>query len=279
MRSIVLFGLVLAGMNLCFFEALDRLPLGSPSPSSSPARSRSRCSARAAGPTCSGRCSRPRGSSCFAPDIGDGLDAVGVAFAFARGVLLGALHPALGPGRPRARRARRPVVGDGHRRRGPDPRRDRRRRRRAARPGAARGRARRRAAQLGDPLRRPSCMALRRLRPSTFGVLLSLEPAVAALVGAIALDQALAGRELLAILLVVAASAGALRTAPGQRSGWPEARSRGTRAPGRAGTSGRLGLARASARRARRWSRACCSRRAGGGSGRRARRRSPSSSS
>ncbi len=46
-------------------------------------------------------------------------------------------------------------------------------------------------------------------------MLLSLEPAVAALVGAIALDQALAGRELLAIALVVVASAGALRTARG----------------------------------------------------------------
>jgi inner membrane transporter RhtA len=53
---------------------------------------------------------------------------------------------------------------------------------------------------------------LRRLPASTFGVLLSLEPAAAALIGAIALDQALAGRELLAIALVVAASAGALRT-------------------------------------------------------------------
>ena len=57
--------------------------------------------------------------------------------------------------------------------------------------------------------------ALRRLSAGTFGVLLSLEPAMAALVGAIALDQALAGRELLAIALVVVASAGALRTARG----------------------------------------------------------------
>ena len=41
-------------------------------------------------------------------------------------------------------------------------------------------------------------------------MLLSLEPAVAALVGLIVLDQHLLGREVVAIALVVAASAGAL---------------------------------------------------------------------
>ena len=56
--------------------------------------------------------------------------------------------------------------------------------------------------------------ALRRLPASTFGVLLSLEPAVAAGIGAVALSQGLAGREALAIALVVVASAGALRTGP-----------------------------------------------------------------
>ena len=55
--------------------------------------------------------------------------------------------------------------------------------------------------------------ALRRLPAKTVGVLLSLEPAVAAAIGAVALDQALAGRELLAIALVVIASAGALSSA------------------------------------------------------------------
>jgi len=58
--------------------------------------------------------------------------------------------------------------------------------------------------------------ALRRLPSNVVGVLLSLEPAAAALIGTIALDQALAGREILAIALVVIASAGALREAPEQ---------------------------------------------------------------
>ena len=52
--------------------------------------------------------------------------------------------------------------------------------------------------------------ALRRLPARTFGVLMSLEPAVAVMVGLIFLDQGLAGREIAAIALVVAASAGAL---------------------------------------------------------------------
>jgi inner membrane transporter RhtA len=44
-------------------------------------------------------------------------------------------------------------------------------------------------------------------------VLMSLEPAVAALAGFVVLGEGLAGRELAAILLVVAASAGAARGA------------------------------------------------------------------
>jgi inner membrane transporter RhtA len=55
--------------------------------------------------------------------------------------------------------------------------------------------------------------ALRRLPARTFGVLMSLEPAVAVLVGLIFLDQGLAGQETVAIALVVAASAGALGSA------------------------------------------------------------------
>ena len=51
--------------------------------------------------------------------------------------------------------------------------------------------------------------ALRRLPAAVFGVLMSLEPAVAALAGWVVLEQALGARELLAIALVVAASAGA----------------------------------------------------------------------
>jgi inner membrane transporter RhtA len=53
--------------------------------------------------------------------------------------------------------------------------------------------------------------ALRRMPEGVFGVLMSVEPAMAALAGLIVLDEALASRELVAIVLVVAASAGALR--------------------------------------------------------------------
>jgi inner membrane transporter RhtA len=50
--------------------------------------------------------------------------------------------------------------------------------------------------------------ALRRLPEAVFGVLMSLDPAVAALVGFVALGQDLGPRELLAIAMVVVASAG-----------------------------------------------------------------------
>ncbi|MFN8215266.1 MAG: EamA family transporter [Solirubrobacterales bacterium] len=55
--------------------------------------------------------------------------------------------------------------------------------------------------------------ALRRLPHAVFGVLMSLEPAVAALVGLIFLSQDLSALEVLGIALVVLASAGALRSA------------------------------------------------------------------
>lgn len=54
--------------------------------------------------------------------------------------------------------------------------------------------------------------ALRRLPNAVFGVMMSLEPAVAALVGFFALSQGLGATEVVAIALVVAASAGALRS-------------------------------------------------------------------
>lgn len=55
--------------------------------------------------------------------------------------------------------------------------------------------------------------ALRRLPRAVFGVLMSLEPAVAAAIGFLALSQGLDAIEVLAIGLVVIASAGALRSA------------------------------------------------------------------
>jgi len=51
--------------------------------------------------------------------------------------------------------------------------------------------------------------ALRRLPESVFGVLMSLDPAVAAVVGVVLLNQVLGARDVLAIAMVVVASAGA----------------------------------------------------------------------
>ncbi len=51
--------------------------------------------------------------------------------------------------------------------------------------------------------------ALRQLSAATFGILLSLEPAVAAFAGAVALGQVPTAVEAVAIILVIAASAGA----------------------------------------------------------------------
>jgi inner membrane transporter RhtA len=55
--------------------------------------------------------------------------------------------------------------------------------------------------------------ALRRMPAGVFGVLMSLEPAMAATAGFVVLGQDLSGQELVAILLVVLASAGAARGA------------------------------------------------------------------
>jgi inner membrane transporter RhtA len=54
---------------------------------------------------------------------------------------------------------------------------------------------------------------LRRIPVRVFGVLMSLEPAIAALVGLVLLGEALGMREMAAIGLVVIASVGATRTA------------------------------------------------------------------
>lgn len=56
--------------------------------------------------------------------------------------------------------------------------------------------------------------ALRRLTPATAGVLFSVEPAIAALVGAIALDQGLAATQVVGVLAVVIAGTLVLRDVP-----------------------------------------------------------------
>ncbi|MFC8226816.1 DMT family transporter [Streptomyces sp. NPDC057287] len=55
-------------------------------------------------------------------------------------------------------------------------------------------------------------MALRRLPAPTFAVLMSLEPAIAATAGFLILDQALSATDALAIALVIGASIGAVRS-------------------------------------------------------------------
>ncbi|MFF7094261.1 DMT family transporter [Streptomyces rubradiris] len=59
-------------------------------------------------------------------------------------------------------------------------------------------------------------LALRRLPASTFAVLMSLEPAIAATAGFLILDQSLHPTEAAAIALVIAASIGAVRTQIGR---------------------------------------------------------------
>ncbi|MBS1676534.1 MAG: EamA family transporter [Actinobacteria bacterium] len=54
--------------------------------------------------------------------------------------------------------------------------------------------------------------ALRRISKAVFGILMSLQPAIAALVGLLLLSQGLSALEVFAIALVVVASAGALST-------------------------------------------------------------------
>jgi inner membrane transporter RhtA len=72
-------------------------------------------------------------------------------------------------------------------------------------------------------------LALRRLPAGTFAVMMSLEPAIAAAAGFLVLHQALSTAEALAIALVIAASAGAVRTQVGRK------------AAGTAGSSGSTG--------------------------------------
>ncbi|MFC8429650.1 DMT family transporter [Streptomyces sp. NPDC057253] len=59
-------------------------------------------------------------------------------------------------------------------------------------------------------------LALRRLPASTFAILMSLEPGIAALAGFLILGQALSVLQALAIALVIAASMGAVRTQVGR---------------------------------------------------------------
>jgi inner membrane transporter RhtA len=210
--DVLLYGITLALMNLCFYEALDRLPLGIA------------VTLEFVGPlTVAIAGSRTRldvlwvllaaaGILLLAPGIGDGLDPLGVVLALAAGAFWGsyiiiAARVGRGPaglGGLAIAMCVATVILIPY--------------------GMAEG---------GSEILVPATLltglgvallssvipysveleALRRLPERTFGVLMSIEPAVAALVGVVALGQALAGREILAIALVVIASAGALSSA------------------------------------------------------------------
>ena len=214
LRDIALFGVTLAAMNLCFYAAIERLPLGiavtfefsraagggdlrlapAPRPDLGGAR-RARHRAAVRGlrrrldrPPRRRPGARPRApsgppTSCSSARVGGRSEGLGgLAMAMAISAVL------LAP------------VGD----RG-------RRRRDGSASVLARGLA---VGVLSSAF--PYALeieALRRLPNAVFGVMMSLEPAVAALVGFIALGQGLDWIEAVAIALVVAASAGALRSA------------------------------------------------------------------
>jgi inner membrane transporter RhtA len=212
LRDVVLFGVVMAGMNLCFYAALDRLPLGIA------------VTLEFVGPLGVAIVgSRQRSDVIWAllaavgilllsGGVGaDGIDPLGAALALGAGGFWAAYilqsarvgtEPGLG-GLTLAMAISALLVAPF---------------------GIAEG---------GWELLEPSVLAvglgvgllsaaipyaleleaLRRLPNAVFGVLMSLEPAVAALVGLVALSQGLAPLEAVAIALVVAASAGVLRSA------------------------------------------------------------------
>jgi inner membrane transporter RhtA len=212
-RDVILFGLALAGINLSFYAALDRLPLGVA------------VTLEFVGPLgVAVFGSRRRRDVIWALLAavgilllsdgagGEGIDPLGAALALAAGgfwalyilqsARVGSRYPGLGAAAISATVAAVLVAPLG-------------------------------IAQGGGELLEPANLAvglavgvlssaipcafemeaLRRLPNAVFGVLMSLEPAVAAAIGFIALSQGLASIEVVAIGLVVAACAGALRSA------------------------------------------------------------------
>jgi inner membrane transporter RhtA len=224
LRLAALFGLVLGAMNLTFYEALDRIPLGVA------------VTIEFLGPitlaTVLSR--RPRDFAWVAlaaagvvlltapwTEGGGGLDGVGVAFALVAAVLW-ATYIVLAQ-----RAGRRFDGGEGLA---------------IAMVWAALVPLVPGVAEAGTDLLEPSLLlaglgvallssvvpysleteALRRMPARVFGVLMSLEPAVAALAGYLVLSQRLSAREIAAIALVVAASIGVTRTAADRPAPAPE---------------------------------------------------------
>lgn len=211
-RLLLVFGVALAGMNLCFYEAIDRIPLGTA------------VTLEFIGPlTVALITSRRRRDWIWAGLAavgillltggvgGESLDPVGVALALAAGffwgsyILLGKrMGQAFSGGKGLAvamavsalLTAPLGIVEGGTGLLSPE----------VLLVGLAVG-------VLSSAL--PFTLeleAMRRLPSSVFGVMMSLEPAVAAAVGLILLGQGIVPVGFVAILLVVAASAGALRS-------------------------------------------------------------------
>jgi len=212
LRLAVAFGLTLVSMNLCFFQALDRIPLGIA------------VTLEFVGPLAVALVGSRRSSdflwvamaasgiALLAPGIGGGLDAVGVLFALAAGALWG-VYVLLGARVGKAFSGPTGLVL-------------------AMAVGACvalpLG-----IVSAGSSLLEPALLAaglgvavlssaipwsleleaLRRLPTHVFSVLMSLEPAIGALVGFVVLGERLGIRAVTAIALVVIASAGAARGA------------------------------------------------------------------
>jgi inner membrane transporter RhtA len=213
LRLVLAFGATLGAMNWMIYTAMDRIPLGIA------------VAIEFLGPlgVAIAGSRRPRdllwvllagaGVVLLAGPGGGGLAAGGVAAALAAGVLWGAyIHLS-------ARTGRAFAGGTGLA---------------LAMPLAALVTAPAGVAQAGGALLRPELLAsaavvalassvipysleleaLRHLPPRVFGVLMSLEPALAALAGLVVLGQSLDPRQIAAIALVVVASAGAALGSP-----------------------------------------------------------------
>ena len=205
----IAFGVTLAGMNLCFYEALDRIPLGiavtfefvgpllvgllgSRRPARPGLGGMRGGRGAAADPARRDRRARPASASrCSPAPSGRAyilLSArVGRVFPGGRGLALAMGIAALLMIVPGTAAAGGDLLDPG-----------------AAAVGAATG-------VLSSVI--PYSLeleALRRIAVGTFGVLMSMEPAVAALIGLIALGQGLATVDVIGIALVVVASAGVL---------------------------------------------------------------------
>jgi inner membrane transporter RhtA len=210
-RVVLAYGLILGSMNLCFYLALSRLPLGIA------------VTVEFLGPLAVALAGSRRWLDAFwaalaacgvvlLTDGGGDLDAVGLLFALAAGALWG-LYILVG-----AALGRHTTEGNGLA---------------LGMVVAALVAVPFGVAEAGTALIQPWVLAaglgvalmssvipytldleaLRRIPPRVFGILMSLEPAMAALIGLVVLQEALQPSQWLAVLCVVAASAGATRGA------------------------------------------------------------------